>query len=176
MSMPAWGLRSSRMEMSWRSTSMQTVSSCAVAVVWCGVCSSMEAKPKNSPVSGLIHDDLLIVFVHGGDADGAGDEDVGAVAGVADFVDALAGREIADFDLGGEDGGFFVVEQGEERDLAQDFGVGGHGFLRAWVCQERMAQVVRADKRPAKFFTTGAPRSESNFLAFVPVILRGRRG
>jgi hypothetical protein len=29
--------------------------------------------------------------------------------------------------LGGEDGGFFVVEKGEEGDLAQDIGAAGHG-------------------------------------------------
>ena len=52
MSMPACGLRSSSTMMSWRSTSMQTVSSAAAALVWCGVWSSMDAKPKNSPTAG----------------------------------------------------------------------------------------------------------------------------
>ena len=35
--------------MSWRSTSRHSTSVSATALVWCGVCSSMEAKPKNSP-------------------------------------------------------------------------------------------------------------------------------
>ncbi len=52
MSRPASGLASSSTEMSWRSTSMQVVGSVATAVVWCGVPSSMEAKPKRSPWRG----------------------------------------------------------------------------------------------------------------------------
>jgi len=42
-----------------------------------------------------------MVFVHGGDADGAGDENVGAFAGFADLVDALAGGERLHLNLGG---------------------------------------------------------------------------
>jgi len=68
-----------------------------------------------------------MVFVHGGDANGTGDKDVGAFPGVADFIDALAGSKSLDFDLGGEDCGFFVVEEGEEGDLAQNVGAARHG-------------------------------------------------
>jgi hypothetical protein len=75
----------------------------------------------------LVHDDFLVVCVHSSDPDRAGDQDVGPFAGLADFVNALASSEIADFDLGGKDGGFIVIEQREEGHLAQDFRVAGHG-------------------------------------------------
>jgi alditol oxidase len=78
-------------------------------------------------VVGLVDEDFLLVFVDGGDADGTAEEDVGAVAGVAELVDALAGGEGAELDLGGEDAELVVVEEGEERDVAEFVGVAGHG-------------------------------------------------
>ena len=74
-----------------------------------------------------------MILVDGGDADVAGNHDVGMSAGVADFVDALAGGEGFELDLGGEDGGFVVVEKLKERDVAQLFGIAGHGQNRVQV-------------------------------------------
>ena len=79
MSRPASGLAPSSASMSLRSTSRQVVASVAMAVVWCGVPSSMEAKPKKSPWLGLGEDDFLAVFVDERDVDGAVEHDVGAV-------------------------------------------------------------------------------------------------
>jgi hypothetical protein len=80
-------------------------------------------------VGGLGDEDLLLVFVDDGDVDGAGDEDIGGVSGVSGLVDALAGGEGAELDLGGEDVQFLVVEEGEEGDVAEF--VGGAGHARA---------------------------------------------
>src|SRR3569833_884932 len=52
-SRPASGFFLRRTVMSWRSTSMHSVSSTAVASVWCGVCASIEAKPNTSPWLGM---------------------------------------------------------------------------------------------------------------------------
>ena len=82
----------------------------------------MEAKPKNSPLPGFIDDHFLLVFVDGGDADSAGDHDVGH-ARIAGLVDALARGEGFDFDLTGENGGLVVIEQGKERNAFQNFGL-----------------------------------------------------
>ena len=64
-------------------------------------------------VAGGVDDDLLVVLVDDGDVDGAGDHNVGVVAGIADLVDALAGSELFDLDLSGENGGFVLIEQGK---------------------------------------------------------------
>ena len=55
-------------------------------------------------VAGLGEDEFLTVFVDEGDVDCAGEHDVGGAAGLAYFVDALVGGEVAEFDLGCEDG------------------------------------------------------------------------
>ncbi len=78
---------------------------------------------------GFIDHDFLVILVDGGHPDHARDDDVGTAARIAHLVDALAGSELLDFDLAGENGGFFVVEQGKERNLSQDFGIAGHGRL-----------------------------------------------
>ena len=52
MSIAACGRRWISVSMSSRSTSTHTVSSRATALVWCGLWSSIEAKPKNSPLAG----------------------------------------------------------------------------------------------------------------------------
>ena len=70
------------------------VASSATASVWCGVCSSIEAKPKNSPRR-LVDHHFLVILVHGRDPHRAGHHDVGVLAGVADLVDPLPRRETA---------------------------------------------------------------------------------
>ncbi len=126
MSRPAWGLVATRTLMSLRSTSMQVVGSTAIAVVWWGICWSMEAKPKRSPWRGLGEDDLLPVLVDEGDGDFAVEHDVGGAVLVAGFVDTLLGGEGAELDLLGEDAEFVLVEKTEERDLAEFVWVAGH--------------------------------------------------
>ncbi len=77
-------------------------------------------------VAGLGEDDFLAVLVEEGDGDFAFEHDVGGAVGVAGFVDALLGGEGAELNLGGEDAEFVVVEETEERDLAEFVGVAGH--------------------------------------------------
>ena len=90
--------------MSWRSTSMQVVGSTATAVVWWGSCFEHGGEAEEVAVAGLGEDDFLAVLVEEGDVDCAFEHDVGGAAGVAGFVDALLGGEVAELDLGGEDG------------------------------------------------------------------------
>jgi len=82
---------------------------------------------EEAAVLGLVNQDLLLVLIDGGDADAAGHEDVGLLRWVADFEDALAGGELLEVNLGGENGEFVVVEQFKEGDVFQLIGVAGHG-------------------------------------------------
>src|SRR6266516_1866141 len=41
-------------------------------------------------LGGMVHDDLLMIFVNGGQSDRTGDHDVGLPAGTADLVNALS--------------------------------------------------------------------------------------
>ena len=82
---------------------------------------------EEAAVVGLVNQDLLLVLIDGGDADAAGHEDVGLLRWVADFEDALAGGELLQVDLRGENGELVVVEQFEKRDVFQLFRVAGHG-------------------------------------------------
>ncbi len=116
-----------RVEMSWRSISRQVEASVATAVVLWGTCVEHGGEAEEVAVVGLVDEDLLLVFVDGGDFDGAGEEDVGGGAGVAELVDALAGGEGAELDLGGEDAELIVIEEGEEGDVAEFVRRAGHG-------------------------------------------------
>ena len=55
-----------------------------------------------------------------------GEEDEGGTVGVAGLIDALLGGEAAELDLLREDGELVVVEEREERDVAEFFGGAGH--------------------------------------------------
>jgi hypothetical protein len=90
---------------------------------------------EEAAVLGLVDEDFLLVFVDGGDADVAGHEDIGGDAGFADLEDALARGELSYFDVGGEDGGFFFVEEFEQRNVFQLLWIAGHGglFWLRWV-------------------------------------------
>jgi len=59
----------------------------------------MEAKTERFAVMRRGEDDFLPVFVEENDLDGAGEDDIGALAGLSDFVDALLGGELADLYL-----------------------------------------------------------------------------
>ena len=59
--------------------------------------------------------------------DGARHHDVRLPALIAHFVDALARRELFDFDLGGQHGSLLGVQQREKWDMSQLLGVAGHG-------------------------------------------------
>ena len=83
---------------------------------------------EDAAVDGFVDQDFLLVFVVGGDADAAGHEDVGGVRDLSDFEDALADGELADVDLCGEDGQFFLVQEFKERDVSELVGIAGHGF------------------------------------------------
>src|SRR6266481_8170199 len=58
-----------------------------------------------------------MVFVHRRHLYGSGDKDVGFVARVADFVDALPRHESLQLHLAGKDGSFIVIQQREQWDL-----------------------------------------------------------
>ena len=90
----------------------------AIALVWCGVCSSIEAKPKNSP-SRLVDDDFLVVLVDGGDPDPAGNHDVRLAARITHLVNALPGREIFEFHLARQYGHLFFAEERKEWNVFQ---------------------------------------------------------
>ncbi len=105
--------------MSLRSTSMQVVGSVAMAVVWWRDAFEHGGEAEDVAVFGFGEDDFLAVFVDERDVDGAGEHDVGGAAGLAHLVDALVGGEVAELDLLGEDGELVVVQEGEERDLAE---------------------------------------------------------
>jgi hypothetical protein len=77
-------------------------------------------------VDGLGEEDFLAVFVDEGDLDAAGEEDEGGAVGVAGFVNALFGVELAELYLLGEDGEFVVVKEREEGDMAEFVGGAGH--------------------------------------------------
>src|ERR1700678_3797858 len=95
----------------------------------------------------LLHQHLLLVFVDGGDVDCAGEENVGSVAGLAEFVDALARGEIAQFDLRGEYAELVVVEQREEGNVAEFSCVAGHKGLKA----ERSSAISKStEQRPSE--------------------------
>jgi len=78
---------------------------------------------------GLIDDDLLVIFVDGGDADLARYGDV-SQANISGFVDALPGDIGLEINLRGKDGDFVVVEKGEEGNGFEEFWFAAHGVLR----------------------------------------------
>jgi hypothetical protein len=54
-----------------------------------------------------------VILIHRGDANLAGDQDVGLSSGVPHFVNALARGELLELDLSREHGGLLIVEKGE---------------------------------------------------------------
>jgi hypothetical protein len=70
-------------------------------------------------VARLVDQHLLVVLVHGRDPNGALHHDVCVLGRIADLVDPLPWGEALELDLGGEDGGLFVIEQRKERDVSE---------------------------------------------------------
>ena len=68
-------------------------------------------KAEELAVRRFVDDYFLMIVVDGGDADLAGNHDVGMAIPIADFVDALARGEVLDFHLAGQDAEFVVVEE-----------------------------------------------------------------
>ena len=68
--------------------------------------------------SRLVDDHFLLILVHGEDTHLAGDDHVGRGAGVAYFVDALAGSERFEVHLTCQHRGLFIVEQGKEGNIS----------------------------------------------------------
>ena len=146
MSMPAIGLRCSRTAMSSRSTSRQRglFQGDGVGLVRRLVQHRSEA--EELAVAGLVDHDLLMVFVDRGDLHVAGHHDVGVFAGIADLVDALAGSERLQFDLGGQHRDLIVIEQGEERDVFELLGSHGMDHLMGtgWILNELGETITRS--------------------------------
>src|SRR6266852_3095083 len=81
---------------------------------------------KKLAVRRLIHHDFLLIFVDCGDPHFSGDHHVGLPARVTHLVDALPRSEILQLHLSRQHGGFVFVEQGEQRNVFQHFGIAGH--------------------------------------------------
>jgi hypothetical protein len=84
-------------------------------------------KAEKVAVSRLVDEDFLLILVGGDDPHASGHDDIGVVAGTAGFEDALAWSKVANLDLSGEDSGLIVIEEFEKRDVAEFFGIAGHG-------------------------------------------------
>ena len=59
------------------------------------------SKAEKFAGAGLVNHDFLMILIHCSHANPATYEHVSAAAGIADFPDALPGRECFDFDLSG---------------------------------------------------------------------------
>jgi hypothetical protein len=66
--------------------------------------------------------------------------------GIAGFEDALARREVADFDLSGEYSGLIIIEEFEKRDVAEFFGIAGHGGFSQFSGRARGGAAKIAEK------------------------------
>ena len=62
---------------------------------------------------GLIHQDFLVIVINRTHPHRAGNQNVGASSRVADLPYPLTRGEGSEFDLAGQNGCFFVVEQGK---------------------------------------------------------------
>ena len=76
--------------------------------------------------AGGVDHDFLVVLVDDDHLHLTLDDDEGLPPGVADLVDPLARRELAQLDLLGQDRPLVGVQQGEDRDLFEHRGVAGH--------------------------------------------------
>jgi hypothetical protein len=76
----------------------------------------------------------------------AGHDDIGVATGIAGFEDALARREVADFDLSGEYSGLIIIEEFEKRDVAEFFGIAGHGGFSQFSGRARGGAAKIAEK------------------------------
>ena len=74
-------------------------------------------------------DNLLVIFIHRGNAHSARDHDISPSARIAGFVDTLPRNECFEFHLAGQDSAFIIVQTGKKRDLFEDFGVARHSGL-----------------------------------------------
>jgi hypothetical protein len=83
-------------------------------------------KTEKLALGWLVDDHFLLIVVHGGNANLAGNHNVGVAAGVAHFINALARGEGFDLHLAAEDGEFVFIEEREQRDGAERFGTGTH--------------------------------------------------
>ncbi len=69
---------------------------------------------------------FLLVLVDGRHPHHARDHDVGPATRFAHLVDSLPGGKLLDLNLAGQNRGFFVVEQGKERNVSQNFWIARH--------------------------------------------------
>ena len=115
--MPASGLRSSRTAISLRSTSTHSTSVDGDGGSLVGRLFQHGGEAEEFADGGLVDHDFLSILIDRGHADGAGDDHVSVAVGVAGLIDPLARVEALMLHLAGQDGGFFIVEQGKERHL-----------------------------------------------------------
>jgi len=89
-------------------------------------------EPEEFTVSGLIDNDLLIVFVDGRNAYFAANHYVSMAISVADLIDALSRSEFLEFYLLGEEGELVVVEKCEEGNVFESSGFTSHESPRTF--------------------------------------------
>ena len=151
MSIAAAGWRANRRIRSSRSMRNVRVGSSAVTVADRGSPSKSDSSPKIPPFADLLQDHALALGVGDGHLDPAGEDDVHPAAGMAGGEDRLAGREGRLVDVGRQLGYLRVVEELEDRALAEDLRVErAHRPLPCrWACCARSIDSKSARKLPA---------------------------
>ena len=67
-------------------------------------------KAEELACGGLVNQDLLMIVIENGDADGPGDQEVRPFSGVANFIDSLMRSEFSALYLSGENSSLLVIE------------------------------------------------------------------
>ena len=62
-------------------------------------------------IAGLVDDDFLMILINRRDTNSARDQHIALPAGITHFVDTLSRCEGLQFNLAGQHGGFFFIEQ-----------------------------------------------------------------
>jgi hypothetical protein len=71
------------------------------------------SKAEKLSAGWFVNQHFLLIFVHYGDANRAGQKDVSLTAGIAGFVNALAGGEMLQLNLAGKHRRFIFIQQGK---------------------------------------------------------------
>src|SRR6266849_3217172 len=90
---------------------------------------------------GLVHDDFLVVFIHGRNTHSSGNHHVSSSAWVADLIDPLARNEGLQFYLSRQDGSLLFIQQGKERNIFQNVWVARHRSPRSLKCGSRRSKL-----------------------------------
>src|SRR5215470_9048153 len=83
-------------------------------------------EPEELAMRRFVDDNFLMLLVGGRYSYAAGHHNVRLATRVSDFVDALPLRETLHFNLAGEYGRLFFIEQREQWNMFQGFRIAGH--------------------------------------------------